>query len=50
VRFIGCVRSDRGSHRARTGPIDLIPSSRDPSTLALSALAEIVGAYRATLP
>jgi xanthine dehydrogenase accessory factor len=29
------------------GPIGLIPSSRDPSTLALSALAEIVAAYRA---
>jgi xanthine dehydrogenase accessory factor len=29
------------------GPIGLIPSSRDPATLALSALAEIVGAYRA---
>jgi xanthine dehydrogenase accessory factor len=28
------------------GPIGLIPSSRDPNTLALSALAEIVGAYR----
>jgi xanthine dehydrogenase accessory factor len=29
------------------GPIGLIPSSRDPATLALSALAEIVAAYRA---
>ncbi|MBU3079239.1 XdhC family protein [Sphingomonas quercus] len=28
-------------------PIGLIPSARDPSTLALSALAEIVAAYRA---
>ena len=32
------------------GPVGLIPSSRDPATLALSALAEIVGAYRAQLP
>lgn len=32
------------------GPVGLIPGSRDPATLALSALAEIVGAYRATLP
>lgn len=32
--------------RARIhGPIGLLPSSRDPATLALSALAEIVGAY-----
>jgi xanthine dehydrogenase accessory factor len=29
------------------GPIGLIPSVRDPATLALSALAEIVAAYRA---
>lgn len=28
------------------GPVGLIPSSRDPATLALSALAEIVAAYR----
>lgn len=32
------------------GPVGLIPSSRDPATLALSALAEIVGGYRAQLP
>jgi xanthine dehydrogenase accessory factor len=32
------------------GPVGLIPSSRDPATLALSALAEIVGAYEALLP
>lgn len=32
------------------GPVGLIPSSRDPATLALSALAEIVTAYRAVLP
>lgn len=32
------------------GPVGLIPGSRDPATLALSALAEIVGAYRAALP
>lgn len=31
------------------GPVGLIPSARDPATLALSALAEIVGAYRAQL-
>ncbi|MDB5721378.1 MAG: XdhC family protein [Alphaproteobacteria bacterium] len=28
------------------GPVGLIPSSRDPATLALSAFAEIVGAYQ----
>jgi xanthine dehydrogenase accessory factor len=28
------------------GPVGLIPSSRDPATLALSALAEIVAAYQ----
>jgi xanthine dehydrogenase accessory factor len=28
------------------GPVGLIPASRDPSTLALSAFAEIVGAYQ----
>ena len=32
------------------GPVGLIPSARDPATLALSAFAEIVGAYRAALP
>jgi len=32
------------------GPVGLIPASRDPATLALSALSEIVGAYRASLP
>jgi xanthine dehydrogenase accessory factor len=32
------------------GPVGLIPASRDPATFALSALAEIVGAYRARLP
>jgi xanthine dehydrogenase accessory factor len=32
------------------GPVGLIRSSRDPSTLALSALAEIVDQYRLTLP
>lgn len=32
------------------GPIGLVPSSRDPSTLALSALAEIACAYQAILP
>lgn len=36
-------------HRTRVrGPIGLIPSSRDPATLALSALAEIVGASSAS--
>jgi xanthine dehydrogenase accessory factor len=35
--------------RARVrGPIGLLPSCRDPSTLALSALAEIVAAFAAT--
>ncbi|WP_168713108.1 MULTISPECIES: XdhC family protein [Sphingomonas] len=29
------------------GPVGVIPSARDPTTLALSALAEIVGAYAA---
>lgn len=29
------------------GPIGLIPATRDPATLALSALAEIVGGYQA---
>ena len=28
------------------GPVGLIPNTRDPATLALSALAEIVGTYR----
>ena len=32
------------------GPVGLIPGSRDPATLALSALTEIVGAYRALSP
>ncbi|HVI97779.1 MAG TPA: XdhC family protein [Sphingomonas sp.] len=32
------------------GPVGLIPASRDPATLALSALSEIVGAYRTILP
>jgi xanthine dehydrogenase accessory factor len=31
------------------GPVGLIPSSRDPATLALSALAEIVGAYKSAI-
>lgn len=31
------------------GPVGLIPRARDPATFALSALAEIVGAYRALL-
>ena len=31
------------------GPVGLIPSSRDPATLALSAFAEIVGAYQAAI-
>lgn len=38
--------SDTAIARVR-GPIGLIPESRDPATLALSALTEIVGAYRA---
>ena len=29
------------------GPVGLIPASRDPATLALSAFAEIVAAYQA---
>lgn len=32
------------------GPVGVIPGSRDPATLALSALTEIVGAYRALSP
>ena len=39
----GATRDDRARVR---GPIGLIPSSRDPATLALSALAEIVDEYR----
>jgi xanthine dehydrogenase accessory factor len=41
--------SDDAIARVR-GPVGLIPSSRDPATLALSALAEIVSAYRVLLP
>ncbi len=40
---------DNGIARVK-GPVGLIPSSRDPATLALSALAEIVGAYRTVRP
>lgn len=44
-----CGVPDDAIERVR-GPIGIIPSSRDPSTRALSALAEIVAAYRTTLP
>jgi xanthine dehydrogenase accessory factor len=32
------------------GPIGLLPAARDPETLALSVLAQIVGRYRAAFP
>ncbi len=47
LRSLGCP----DDHVARIkSPIGLIPSSRDPETLALSILAEAVAAYNATDP
>lgn len=43
LKAAGIGAADRDRVRS---PIGLIPSARDPSTLALSALAEIVAAYR----
>ena len=46
--------AERGASEAAIarvrGPVGLSPASRDPATLALSALSEIVGAYRTILP
>jgi len=47
LRAAGHDRSDLGRIRS---PVGLIPAARDPQVLALSVLAEVVGAYEALHP
>ena len=49
ARLIAAGRSDRELARIKS-PVGLIPQARDPQVLALSVLAEVVGAYEALHP
>jgi xanthine dehydrogenase accessory factor len=49
ARLIAAGRSDRELARVRS-PVGLIPRARDPQVLALSVMAEVVGAYEALHP
>ena len=48
-RLIAAGRSERELARIKS-PVGLIPQARDPQVLALSVLAEVVGAYEALHP
>jgi xanthine dehydrogenase accessory factor len=49
ARLIAAGRTDAELARVRS-PVGLIPQARDPQVLALSVLAEVVGAYEALHP
>lgn len=49
ARLIAAGRSDAALARIKS-PVGLIPQARDPQVLALSVLAEVVGAYEALHP